>query len=494
MTKDLLLVFDCITSGLTAYLFHFTGSLIVQHHVSLSVSVDGRKAEQNPLDWWCALCHATKKVLELAPVKSVNRIAAISFSAQSQVCLCLNADGHPLYPAITWSDTRSAEVVNPVSSIPPREHYYMTGLWDEPSSSIRKLIWLREKYPALYASTHYVLQCKDYLVYRLTDNLCTDYTDASSTHALDINCMDWCEPVLQAAGVPRKIFPPIFYSNEIVGTITSKASGATGLCTDIPVVLGAGDVLCSAVGAGCTEPGQIFLGLGSSSWMAQCRNKPVYNIPNVINNPHAVPGLFLCFTPVPEAGVTFKWLKNEILCYGPEGHSPVNPFLNIYPYTNMETFIEKSIPGANGLFFLPHIMGVEVNEPHAAILGLTWRHTQADIVRAALEGICFELKKRWINFTTHSPASKLIVVGPAQKEEIWLQLLSNILNITVYNTTHTSTTDAIGAAIIAGQAIGLYQSFSQSNRFYSIKHTFHPQPEQSIFYQKKFEEYLKINF
>lgn len=490
--KDLILVYDCITSGLTAYLFHADGRLLGKELERLTLTLKGRHAQQDPNEWWSALCQTTKRLLSGENGAAADRIAAISFSAQSQVCLCLDAHGAPLYPAITWSDTRSEEVENPISAIPADVHYRLTGLPDEASSSIRKLIWLREKHPEIYEKTYCMLQCKDYLAYRLTGVFCTDVTDASSAHALDISTMDWCTPVLEAAGIPKKYFPHIFPSNTAVGSITEAAAEETCLAPHTPVVIGAGDVLCAAVGAGCVSPGQAYLSLGSSSWLAQCRTAPVEGFPEIINNPHAVPDCFLCFSPMQESGVTFKWLKNELLCYGPEGHAPVEPFRNLYPYTGMEALASQSAPGANGLFFFPHLMEAEAEAPRGMILGLTWKHTRQDMVRAALEGVCFEWKKRWLQFTSTLPCPILTVTGPASKERLWLQLLADILDVPVQNTTLPGTPDAIGAAILAGQAAGLYPDFSQSLRFYQIGELFYPRQTERDFYKMWFEEYIRM--
>lgn len=490
--KDLILVFDCITSGLTARVFRADGTVLADSFRPLTLSLRGNHAQQDPEEWWNALCLTAQELFSKETSFRPEQIAAISFSTQSQVCLCLDKNGIPLYPAITWSDTRSEEAENPIKEIPDEIHYQLTGLPDEPSSTIRKLIWLKEKHPRLYKRTHYVLQCKDYLAYRLTGRICTDYTDGSSTHALDIHTMSWSKDILAVSGISEELFPPLLHSNSIVGSVTGHAAALVGLCPGTPVVIGAGDVLCAAMGAGCVSDGDVYLSLGSSSWMAQCRTEPFNGYPQVINNPHGVPGSFLCFAPMQEAGVTFKWLKNEFLRYGADSPCPVEPFRNLYPYTNMADMAQGSCPGANGLMFLPYLLGKDRLESKGAVLGLTWQHTQADLVQAAMESICYEWKKIWTGFTSDRTVSKLVVTGPASQEESWLQMLANVLNTAVCNTTLTTTPDTIGAAILAGQAVGLYDDFDQSHRFYEIKHTFYPQPELKEFYHKQYQIYHSL--
>ncbi len=486
------LIYDTISSGMKASLFSSEGKLLAEARRSLPQRLSGRIAEQPWESWETAMEETTREVFRLAG-PGAGETAAIALSGMSQVCLCLGKDGRPLAPAMTWSDSRAEEVDDPLLDVFSQEEILrLTGFPDTPNSSIRKLYWIKKKEPKLYAETACMLQCKDYLAYCLTGALRTDYSDAASTGALDIERGVWSDKILDALGLDMAKLPPLAHSNEVVGRVTEEAAARFGVPAGVPVVMGAGDILCSAVGAGCIHPGDMYMSLGSSSWVAFCTEKPEFGKEPVFSVcPHAVPGRFLTFVNYQTAGVVFKWLKNEIFRYGPDGRTEVLPYKNVYPYTGMEELAEKSPLGAGGLLFLPHILEGDSShrEPWAkgAYLGLGWETTREDMVRAALEGITFEL--RYFAEVSGQRPERLTVTGIASHERFWLQMIADVFGIPVRNTFLHDTPDSIGAAVIAGQAVGIYEDFGQADRFRSFEETFLPDRERHEQYQPLYEIY-----
>ncbi len=489
-----LLTYDTISSGTKTSVFTTDGTLVASAYRALPITFKGDYAQQSPQDWWQAVIDTTHELLDRF---DPSEVAAICFTTQSQVCLCVDRDGNPLMDAITWSDTRSLEVEDKLAAIPQQEYYKIAGLPNRPVSSVRKLMWVKEKWPEIYAKTYKMIQCKDYMALRFTGRAVTDYTDASSTYALDIQAHDWSRRIIETAGLDMDKFPEILESNEIVGCVTEQAARETGLCPGIPVVIGAGDILCSSVGAGLVKPGKLYMSLGSSTWMSMCSDKPIEDMEcmRVTNNPHAVPGLYSCFCQLQEAGVVFKWLKNSIFRYDPDGLREVLPFKNIYPYTCMEEAVKQSPVGANGLLCIPHLLGAASNAPEpysaGAYIGLLWTHTREDMMRAAMEGATFEMRRFVDLFRAQAEVTELTVVGIASHEKYWLQVMADVFNLPVRNTELTDTPDSIGCAIVAGQAVGVYDSFDVADRFRSIEDTFLPDPERAAKYERIYQTYLK---
>lgn len=494
MAEKYIVVYDVISSGTKTSVFRTDGKLLSHSYRALPISIEGDHIEQDTEDWW-------KTVLETTSEATANidksKIAAIVFTTQSQICLCVDEHANPLMKAITWADTRSLEIEDKIGKgISPKEHFHLTGLTNSPHSSIRKLMWIKEKRADVYEKTYKVIQCKDYLAARFCGRICTDYSDASSTFALDIEKREWSSRILKLSGIDRQKFPELFESNVVIGQITPEAAAETGLHAGTDVVLGAGDILCNAVGAGCIHPGDLYMSLGSSSWVAKCTKKPVPDdsLLRPTANPHAIPGLYLCFVCYQDAGVMFKWLKNSIFRYDPYGRRNVQPFENVYPYDCMEEAVKQSPIGANGILCLPHLLGATANQPQpytsGAFIGLTWRHTREDMMRAALEGITFELKKL-VDLFRDSDTNEMTIVGIASHERYWLQMMADIFDITIYNTELTDTPDSIGAAIVAGQATGIYKDFDQAGRFRRIEEAFIPNPRNVELYAQLYQVYEK---
>ncbi len=247
-----LLAHDLGTSGNKATLFTVDGMLVDSSVSGYNTRYyNGNWAEQNPADWWEAVCSSTKNL-----VKDIDAadICAVSFSGQMMGCLCLDKRGTPLYNSIIWADMRAQKEEKAlVEKVGAREFFHISGHRPGASYSLAKYLWLRENAPDVYKNTYKILQAKDYMVYKLTGRFYTDYSDATGTNAFDISSFDWSDKVLDAVKVPREVFPDAVESTKVVGEVTEEAAALCGLKKGTPVVMGAGDGGCGALGAGCVE-------------------------------------------------------------------------------------------------------------------------------------------------------------------------------------------------------------------------------------------------
>lgn len=490
--NSMVLVIDLISSGIKGSVYEKDGILLASAYRPLPLRLEGRRAEQNPAAWTDML---REVVAELRERVDLTGLAAITFSAMSQVCLCLDAEGTPLMDAITWSDSRAAE---DAPEIPFPHLRRITGVEPGPNVSVRKLNWLRLHKPEVYRKTWKMVQCKDYLALKLTGVCRTDHTDAATTGAQDLRRLCWSREALECFGVSPDKMPQAVPSDSIIGNVTAHAAAIFGIPEGTPVVMGAGDNLCSAVGAGCVEDGDMYMSLGSSSWVARCLGSPEQDPGGqFVVLPHAVSGKYLAFVNYQTPGVVFKWLKNEIFRYNPSGRAPVDPYKNIYPYEGMERQARQSPTGANGLLFLPHILPGDStrpgNEDSGAYLGLRWYHTREDMLRAALEGICFEIRYLAEAISGGTLPERVTVTGIASHENFWLQMLSDVLGTEICNTNLHDTPDSIGGAIVALKALGVYPDFRQADRFRRIETRFCPRPEQHTAYSQLYELWLQAD-
>ena len=136
-------------------------------------------------------------------------------------------------------------------------------------------MWVRDREPEVYARTFKTLCAKDYINYRLTGLMATDYSDASGTNAFDLNTFRWSDEILEIARVASELFPEPMESSAILGAVTPDAARETGLKQGTPVAVGGGDGSCAGVGVGCIRPGTAYNCLGSSSWIALTVKEPI---------------------------------------------------------------------------------------------------------------------------------------------------------------------------------------------------------------------------
>ena len=187
-----ILAHDLGTSGNKATLYSLDGSL--KGSVVFSYPTFHPQSgfvEQNADDWWRAVCDSTKALLEKTGV-SAAEIACVSFSAQMMGCLIVDKNNTPLRNMITWADTRSGKQEKyMLDRVSMEDGYKITGHRISASYSAAKLLWIRDNEPELYNKAGKMLHAKEYIIFKLTGEFVTEYSDASGTYLLDINKKDW---------------------------------------------------------------------------------------------------------------------------------------------------------------------------------------------------------------------------------------------------------------------------------------------------------------
>lgn len=474
---------DLGTSGNKATLFSTEGKLIKSTVCSYDTHYfNVNWAEQNPEDWWTAVCNSTKQLLEGYDPEDV---LVISFSGHMMGCLPVNASGTPLYPHILWADTRATEEVEELARrIDTREYFETIGHRLSSSYTLAKIMWLKKHEPEIYAQTHCFLQAKDYIVYRLTGQMMTDVSDASGTAMLNIHTFEWAEPIIALAGIDIKKLPKIMPSTTVAGTVLPKAAAQCGLSQKTQVVIGGGDGSCASLGAGSIAQGKTYSCLGTSAWIATTSDKPLLDEKMVLTNwAHVVPGHVAVIGTMQAAGASFSWLKNN-LC-AEESIQAKAQGGNVYDRINEAI---ASVPaGSNGLLFLPYLMGERSPrwnvDAKGCFLGLKMTNTRADMMRSVIEGIGYNLRVILKAMLDNGVAVERIdLVGGMAKGEIERHIFADIWKRPVALLNYIEEAGAIGAAVIGGVGIGVFNSFEEVNRFMHVTDTVEPQEENMALY------------
>ena len=341
-------------------------------------------------------------------------------------------------------------------------------------------MWIRDNEPDIYASTYKVLNAKDYIVFRLTGEFCTDYSDANSMDCFDINTLSWSERLCECAGIDMEKLPEAHSSVHVAGTVTRRAAEQTGLAEGTPVVIGCGDGVSASVGAGSIEEGKTYCCLGTSAWITTASKAPVYDEQmRTVTWVHAVPGLYAPNGTMQTAGGAYSWLKNpvgemETFRASTEEKSP-------YDLINAE--IEKSPAGANGVLFLPYLLGERAPRwndlAKGAFLGLKAENTRSDLLRSVLEGITLNLGVILDTLRTNVAIDEITVVGGGARGRVWRQIMADILETRILVPRVLEEAGSMGAAVIAGVGTGIYQDFHAIDRFLEIADV--QEPDVSVY-------------
>lgn len=480
-----ILAHDLGTSGNKATLFSEEGVLV-------GSQVSGYPAhyfhdtwvEQNADDWWEAVCDSTRKLLESSGVDP-REIQAVSFSGQMMGCLCVDRQGRPLRPSIIWADQRAQKQAAAIEErISQWNFYHIVGHRNTASYGVQKLMWVKEWEPEIYEQTYKVLNAKDYIVLKLTGTFCTEYSDANSMGCFDIHKRTWSDEIVSYAGIDPDKLPCVYASTHVAGYVTKEAAASTGLAEGTAVILGAGDGVAANIGCGSIAPGKTYCCMGTSAWITTTSEKPIFDEQmRTVTWAHAVPGLYAPNGTMQYAGGAYNWVRETICkkeCLDAKEQG-------ISPHVYLDEQIRQSPVGANGLIFLPYMLGERAPrwnpDAKGAWIGLKPETATGDLLRSALEGITMNLSICLDILRTQVEIEELLVIGGGAQNAIWRQMMADIFGVRVKAPGVLEEAGSMGAAVIGGVGAGIFQDFTAIDRFLSIKEEHSPNPEAKKAYE-----------
>ena len=473
-----ILAHDLGTSGNKATLFSEDGKMIGSEVFSYDAHYfNGTWVEQDAEDWWKAVCHTSKSLIAATGINPAD-IGAISFSGQMMGCLCVDKNGNPLRPSIIWADQRavkqSAQIEEHISQ---RDFYNIVGHKNTPSYGIQKLMWVRDNEPEIYEQTYKTLNAKDFIVCRLTGKFYTEYSDGNSMACFDLKNLKWSEEILGYANISIDKLPELQPSTFVAGGVTKEAATACGLVEGIPVVLGGGDGSVANVGAGSIAPGQTYCCMGTSAWITTTSDKPIFDEQmRTVTWAHVIPGLYAPNGTMQYAGGAYNWMKSTICkmeCYDAKANGTS-------PYEYMNDQIAESPVGANGIIFLPYMLGERAPrwdvDAKGAFIGLKPENTRGDMLRSVLEGVTMNLSIILEALRSQIDIKELMILGGGAKGAVWRQMMADIYDAKITVPTLLEEAGSMGAAVIGGVGAGMYKDFTAIERFLEINSINEPNP------------------
>ncbi len=471
---SLILAHDLGTTGNKASLFDADGVLVGSAVAAYPTAYPHPNwAEQDPDDWWDAVCTATRQLLDQTGV-SPTAIAAVSFSGQMMGCVALGRDGRPLRSCIIWADQRAQPQADAIAAACGADAIYrIAGHRVSPAYSAAKILWLRDHQPDLYAAAVCFLQPKDYIVYRLTGALATDYSDASGTLLFDLTARAWHQPFLAALGLDAGQLPPVHPSTAIAGYVTAEAAAATGLAVGTPVVIGGGDGACAGVGAGVMEAGDAYGYIGTSSWISISAAAPVIDPQaRTFTFHHLHPQRYAPMGTMQAAGGARDWAWQQLSAAGLE----------------LDAAAADVPPGAGGVLFLPYLLGER--SPHwdplarAAWLGMAMPTGKPQLARAVLEGVALNLRLILDALAAQVDGIAAVrLIGGGSQSPLWRQIMADCFRRPVHTLALKTEATAWGAAVAGGVGVGLY-TWEIAQQQAQIVATTYPDPAHVVAYDE----------
>ncbi|MBD2463196.1 xylulokinase [Oscillatoria sp. FACHB-1407] len=449
---DIVIGLDLGTGGVRAIAVDLQGTLIAQavENYPLLTPKPGW-TEQSPSDWINASFSALST---LAQQVSRDRVIALGLSGQMHGMVPLDAEGQVIRPAILWNDQRTGSAVAAIEAIIPRSDLIQrTGNPAITGFQLPKLVWLSQEEPQAFERLRHVLLPKDYLGYVLTGDRATEPSDASGTGCLNLASRQWDADILQGLNLSAEWFPMVIESTAIAGRLKPEIAERLGLLAGLPVIAGGGDNAAAAIGLGISSNNlnQGSLSIGTSGVIFVPCDRPIPDPQGRVHLfCHADGGYHLLGVTL-AAGGALRWYR-DTLATG-------------IAFEDLMLLAEQSPAGAHGVLFLPHLAGERSPylDPDArgAWVNLSLAHTQADMVRAVLEGVAFGLREALDVVNGIAPVQQLTATGGGARSPLWLQILSDVLQ-TKLVAPKAEEGAAYGAAILAMVGVGAYPDLNSA--------------------------------
>ncbi len=452
-------------------------------------------AEQNPEDWWDAVCVSTRNLLEETRVNP-GEVMGIGFATQMLGVVPVDANGKTLRPSIIWLDCRAEEQASRLVRRLGGEKVVARVAGAVPSGKdvVCKIQWLREEEPEIFDRTYKILDVCGYLVFRATGNMVVDQTNAAATGLLDNKTRDWSPLFARVLKIPLEKLPPVKRSIDIAGVLTDKAAEEMGLSPGTPVIAGMGDVPSAASGSGALHDGDCHIYIGTSGWLCISTPKPrslsKYGIASIAS---ADPSSFLMIGETETAGACLKWFAEQ---FGKE-EEWARAKTEMEIFSVLDEVVEKVPPGSKKLIFTPWMFGerspVTDTTLRGAFLNVSLESTREDMLRAVYEGVA--LNFRWLLEAVKSSGfscNPVRAIGGGARSDIWMQILSDATGHTVEAVEDSQEAGAVGCALAVAVALNVYKNYKDLKEVVKVRKTYHPDGSKRAMYSELFESFKKV--
>jgi len=434
--------------------------------------------EQDPEDWWRAACGAIQAALADGGRRDM---AAVCVSAQAPTLLPLDSRGRPLRRALIWMDRRAeAEAERLRGTLGEELVRRVTGNRIDPYYVAPKLLWFREHEPELHARARAYVQATGYVVHRLTGELTLDREHASLLSLRDLERETWSERLCEAVGVTPELFPRLVSGHEIAGHVTDDAATGTGLPAGTPVTGGTVDGPAAALEAGVIDEGQAAEMTGTSTVLILPSARP-RSEPALVAMRHAAPGRWLLLGAMVASGGSLRWLRD---------------LLGEQSFDSLTAEAEAEPAGANGLVFLPYMMGerspIWDSDARGVFVGLSLASGRGSLVRAVLEGAAFAVRHNVeVAAAAGIQIGDLRSVGGGARSRLWSQIKADVVGVPVL-LPETSIGAPFGDAALAVVAAGLHPDVRGLVQRVRVRERFEPRPEAARRYDELYGVYRRV--
>ena len=438
---------------------------------------------------WQSTASAIREVLAKSGVQP-EAIAGIGSTGHGNGIYLLDKSGQPLRNGIQSMDTRATDVINEWKQSGMAEQFFpytIQSLW--PAQPNALLAWIKENEPQNYERIGAILMCKDYIKYRLTGEVSSDYTDMSGSSLLDVRKKCYSRELMALYGLSDvyDALPPLKQSFEVVGQVTRIAAEETGLAMGTAVVGGVFDVDSSAIGCGAVNAGQACIVAGTWSINEVITQEPLVDPNLFMTTLFAAPGLFLSVEASATSATNLEWFVAQ--CCGDERGEALRRGISVYEVCSEE--VASVAPDSTNIIFHPFLYGSNVQPTaRAGFYGVAGWHTRAHLLRALYEGVVFSHLRHIEKLrSAGAQIDSVRLTGGGSRSQVWSQMFADLLQVPIEVSEGTEL-GARGAALSASIGAGVYRNYSEAaEQAVSIIRVQEAIPANTSLYMARYAEY-----
>lgn len=483
------LAVDLGTSSVRAMVADQRGNIICKEQSRYDViKVSNYMQEQSPDEIYRHFVKTVKACVEHAGV-SAEEIRAVAFSSQMYNIFPVNCQGHPLYNMILWSDSRSEEQAERLAGLYGKDCLYeATGCPLNSMYPFSKILWIREKESRIAEQAWKYISIKEYIIARMTGKYIVDYSMAAATGIFNIHTMQWDEKALKLLGLTEEQFSEPVSGLSCFEFTNKGLREELGLPEGVQVVSAGGDGPMAQIGSGACEEGSVNMDLGTSGAARVITHQPAVDREGRMWTYAVTEDSWVYGGILSNAGNGYHWLMQNIAEFA-QAESMDDVF------DLVEEKMEKLPPVRENLLFIPYLLRCRSpywdDKVKATIYGLTQEHTFADIVKAYLESIGFDMFSLISIIDEQVKVRpRVILTGGLAKSGMICQLLADILGKEIV-TLQSSEGSIMGAAIFGLKAVGALEELN-FGREPEILDSYTPCMEVHEKYLKKYKKYAKL--
>jgi gluconokinase len=445
---------DLGTGSAKALAMNSSGKILDNAHVAYPIlEPQPGYQEQNPELIWQAFVKCISRIT----TKMQSSPRAISLSSAMHSVIPIDNNDRPLMNMIIWADNRSASIARSIHQTPTgKDIYEETGTPIHAMTPLCKIQWLRTHAVDIFKATAKFISIKEFVWFQLFKKYEADYSIASATGLMDIDKLSWYEPSLATVGISARQLSTLVNTSHQRRCADDSLHQEMGITSDTTFLIGASDGCLANIGSFATEEGDMALTIGTSGAVRVTRTKPMLNFKAMTFNYRLDESTYICGGPINNGGIALKWYAEKLLGKKLE---------TVSDYASLLQALQNTRPGADGLIFLPYVLGERApiwnSEASGVFFGMRTHHEQSHFTRAVIEGISTSLYDIAHNMIeTGLDIKQINVSGGFVHSEEWLQLLADMFGkkVCLINIADAS---AIGAAFLAMKHLGMISSYQE---------------------------------